>query len=52
MEKLNIEIVSQGTLANLTIESTIQSQIVATQKENKGITHIREKVISRKAPCF
>jgi hypothetical protein len=29
MEKLNIEMVSQGTLANITVESTIQSQIVA-----------------------
>jgi hypothetical protein len=25
MEKLNLEIVSQGTLANITVESTIQS---------------------------
>jgi hypothetical protein len=43
MEKLNLEIVSQGTFANVTVESTIQSQIVVVQKENKGIAHIRER---------
>jgi hypothetical protein len=52
MEKLNIEMVSQGTLANITVESTIQSQIVAAQKGNKRIAHIRERVITGKAPCF
>jgi hypothetical protein len=52
IEKLNIEIVSQRTLANIIVESTLQSQIVAAQKENKGIAHIREKVITRKASCF
>ena len=52
MEKLNLEIVSKGTLANITVESTIQSQIVAAQKGNKGIAHIRERVMTRKAPCF
>jgi predicted RNase H-related nuclease YkuK (DUF458 family) len=44
--------VSQGTLANITVEYTIQSQIVVAQKGNKGIAHIREKVITGKAPCF
>jgi hypothetical protein len=40
MEKMNLEIMSQGTLANITVESTIQSQIIAAQKLNKGIAHI------------
>jgi hypothetical protein len=52
MEKLNLEIVQQGTLANVAVESTIHSQIVAAQKENKGIAHIRRRVAARKAPCF
>jgi hypothetical protein len=52
MEKLNIEIVQQGTLANITIESTIHSQIVAAQKENKGIAHIKKRVVARKVSCF
>jgi hypothetical protein len=29
IEKLGIEIVQQGSLANITIESTIQDQIIA-----------------------
>jgi hypothetical protein len=41
IEKLGIEIVQQGSLANITIESTIWDQIIATQKENKGIVHIK-----------
>ena len=52
MEKLNLKIVSQGTLANITAESTIQSQIIAAHKENKGIAHIKERVVTGKAPCF
>ena len=52
MEKLNLEIVSQGTLVNITVESTIQSQIVVAQKENKGIAHIIERVMTEKAPCY
>ena len=52
MEKLNLEIVSQGTSANITVESTIQSPIVVAQKGNKGIAHIQERVVTKKAPCF
>jgi hypothetical protein len=52
MEKLNLEIVQQGILANIIVESTIQNQIIAAQKENKGIAHIKRRVAARKAPCF
>jgi len=52
MEKLNLEIVQQGPLANITIESTIQSQIIAAQKKNKGIAHIKDRVVTGKALCF
>jgi len=52
MENLNLGIIQQGTLANITVESTILSQIVAAQKENKGIAHIGERVVTGKAPCF
>ena len=52
MEKLNLEIVQHGTLANITVESTIQIQIVAAQKGNKGIAHIKDRVMTGKAPHF
>ena len=52
MEKLNVEIFQQGSLTNITVESTIRDQIIADQKENKGIAHIKERVRNRKAACF
>jgi hypothetical protein len=52
IEKLGIEIVQQGSLANITIESTIRDEIIAAQKENKGIGHIKENVRREKASCF
>ncbi|HVX01002.1 MAG TPA: RNase H-like domain-containing protein, partial [Candidatus Babeliaceae bacterium] len=52
MEGLNLEIVEQGVLADITVESTIRNQIIAAQKENKGIHHIKEKVKTGKPSCF
>jgi len=52
MEKLNVEIFQQGSLTNITIESTIRDQIIAAQKENKGIAHIKERVRNGKVACF
>jgi hypothetical protein len=46
LEKLNIEIVQQGQLTNVTIESTIKDQIICAQRKNPGITYIKEKVRS------
>jgi hypothetical protein len=44
LEKLNIEIVQQGQLTNVTVESTIKDQIISAQRKNSGIAHIKEKV--------
>jgi hypothetical protein len=44
LEKLNIRIVQQGQLTNVTIESTIKDQIISAQRKNFGIAHIKEKV--------
>jgi hypothetical protein len=49
---LNLEIVQQGMIVSLTLESTIQNQVVDSQKVNKGITHIKERVVAGKATCF
>jgi hypothetical protein len=46
LERLNIEIVQQGQFTNVTIESTIQDQIISAQRKNPGITYIKEKVSS------
>ena len=39
-------------MTNITVESTIRDQIIAAQKENKGIAHIKERVRNGKAECF
>lgn len=52
MERLNLGIIQHGTVANLVLESTIQSQIFDAQKVNKGIAHIKERVEAGKATCF
>jgi hypothetical protein len=52
MERLNLEIVQQVMIANLLLQSTIQSQIVDAQKVNNGIAHIKERVVAGKASCF
>jgi hypothetical protein len=43
LEMLNIEIVQQGQLTNVTVESTIKDQIISAQRSNSGIAHIKEK---------
>jgi hypothetical protein len=52
MERWNLEIVGQGSIANITVESTIKDQIIAAQKTSKGIAYIKEKVRSGKPTCF
>ena len=47
-----MEIIQHGTLANITLDSTILDQIVSAQTKNKGVAHIKERVINGKAPCF
>ena len=50
--EVDIEIIQQGSLTNIIVESTIRDQIIAIQKENKGIAHIKERVREGKATCF
>ena len=52
MEKLNIEVIQPGSLTNIIVEATIQDQVIAAQKENKGIAHIKKRVKNGKAECF
>ena len=41
MEKLNLAIVSEGTLANITLTPTLRDRIVEAQKNNAGMEKIR-----------
>ena len=44
MEKMNLAIVSEGTLANITITPTLRDQIVAAQKNDVGMNKIRQRL--------
>ena len=52
MEKLKVEVIQQGSLTNKIVEANIRDQIIAAQKENKGVAHIKERVRNGKAECF
>ena len=34
------------------VEATIRDQVIAAQKENKGVAHIKERARNGKAECF
>jgi hypothetical protein len=52
MEKLNLGIVQQGTLMNLKLESVLMQRIIDTQRMDKGMKYIHEKMEADKANCF
>ena len=44
MEKMNLTMVSEGTLANLTLTTTLRDHIIAAQKNNIGMGKIRQRL--------
>jgi hypothetical protein len=44
MRKLNLEIISQGSLNHLSVEATLRDNIVLAQQRNKGVTIIKQKI--------
>ena len=44
MEKINLAIVSEGTIANITLTPTIRDQIIAAQRNNIGMEKIRQRL--------
>ena len=44
MEKMNLVMVSEGTLANLTLTPTLRDHIIAAQKNNVGMEKIRQRI--------
>ena len=45
MEKLNLAIISEGTLANITLTPTLRDRIVEAQKNNAGMEKIRQRLM-------
>ena len=54
MRKLNIEMVTQGSLNHITIEPTIQDSIILAQLDDEGIKIIKQKLAQgeEKYKCF
>jgi hypothetical protein len=54
MSKLNLEIVSQGSLNHLSIEATLRDNIVLAQQRDKGVKIIKQKIAQGegKYKCF
>ena len=44
MEKLNLAIVAEGTLTNVTLTPTLRDQIVAAQKNDVGMDKIKQRL--------
>ena len=44
MEKMNLTMVSEGTLANLTLTPILRDHIIAAQKNNIGMGKIRQRL--------
>jgi hypothetical protein len=44
MRKLNLEIIPQGSLNHLSIETTLWDDIVLAQQRNKGVKIVKQKV--------
>ena len=53
-KKLNLAIVSEGTLANITLTPTLRDRIVEAQKNNAGMEKIRQRLMENdpRAACF
>src|SRR5438477_1735013 len=52
MEKLNIEMFSQGAVMNLELIPALRDQIIAAQRNDKGITHIKRRLKNGEDLCF
>ncbi|WVZ81092.1 hypothetical protein U9M48_028511 [Paspalum notatum var. saurae] len=50
--EIEMPMVLEAELYNLVIEPTIKDQIIAAQKQDKGMAHIREGINEEKKACF
>jgi hypothetical protein len=52
MEKLNLGMIQHGTLTQLKLESILLQRIIDSQRTDKCMKHIHEKIEADKANCF
>ncbi|WVZ58395.1 LOW QUALITY PROTEIN: hypothetical protein U9M48_008672 [Paspalum notatum var. saurae] len=52
MNEIEMPTEQQAELYNLIIEPTLKEQVIAAQKQDKGMAHIREGISEKKRACF
>jgi len=52
LENLGMEMIPQGSLANLKIDSNLEAQNITAQKEDKGMKYLKEKIANRAPTDF
>ncbi|WVZ81070.1 hypothetical protein U9M48_028494 [Paspalum notatum var. saurae] len=50
--EIEMPTVLEAELYNLVLEPTIKDQIIAAQKQDKGMAHIRDEINDKKKACF
>ncbi|WVZ76647.1 hypothetical protein U9M48_024603, partial [Paspalum notatum var. saurae] len=50
--EIEMPTVLEAKLYNLVLEPTIKDQIIAAQKQDKGMAHIRDEINDKKKTCF
>ena len=52
LEQLSMDMIQQGILFNLTLDTTLRDQIIEAQRMDVGMSHIRVKLAKDKDSCF
>src|SRR6266540_4103473 len=52
LEQLNMDMIQQGILFNLTLDTTFRDQIIDAQRKDVGMSHIRANLAKDKDSCF
>jgi hypothetical protein len=54
MQKLNLEIISEGTSSHISVEPTLYDQVIMVQARDKGVGIMKQKVLDgeQKYKCF
>ena len=52
MEEMNLGMFAQGTVSNLELVLTLREQIIAAQRNDEGIAHIKRRLKDGEDLCF
>src|SRR6266540_4302777 len=52
MEEMNLGMIAQGTVSKLELVPTLREQIIAAQRNDKGVAHIKRRLKDGEDLCF